>query len=109
MLTRWMSVDLWTGRSQFRTPAPGPLTRVFYKNWSDHAGLDEDLVVFQMILSLGGSIKPLTLSDFFITIITTIGMIINLYRRYKVECLLQVVTSCNSLCQLHYLTQVRHE
>lgn len=65
MLTRWMSVDLWTGRSQFRTPAPGPLTRVFYKNWSDHAGLDEDLVVFQMILSLGGSIKPLALSDFF--------------------------------------------
>lgn len=91
MLTRWMSVDLWTGRSQFRTLGPGPLTRVFYKNWSDHAGLDEDLVVFQMILSLGGNIKPLALSDFFITIITTFGMITNLYRRYKVECLLQVV------------------
>lgn len=86
-----MSIDLWSGRSPFRTLAPGPLTRVFYKNWSDHAGLDEDLVVFQMILSLGGNIKPLALSDFFNTIITTFGMIINLYRRYKVECLLQVV------------------
>lgn len=61
-------------------PGAGTINQGILQKWSDHAGLDEDLVVFKMILSLGGSIKPLALSDFFITIITTFGMIINLYR-----------------------------